>query len=356
MKTIKTFAVLSLIGIAVLSAFSIPTTTKRSEEMKAKKTKMEIRNNHEWDQLEETVVGSWQGEVFKLNEGVEDFRDVYPYLSESGNELLLKTTKVPMSKADPDTNQRWVDETEKLAEVLEGLGVKVRRPDVLNTNPDETVTIYSRDPIISIGNKFLLTNLKSLGRRVEGAGYKRIALDLARKYDGEVIMMPENRPGMHEDNAYLEGGDVFVNGNEIYVGMTGNATNMNGVEWLRETLGADYTVYVIPLNNDVLHLDCAFTLLSPNQGIICKEDFKDPENLPGKLANYEWVEVTPEEAKAMATNGVVVNSKTLIAIDAFPHVAQEIRDRFGIKVIEMPYEKAVIGGGMRCSYQPILRK
>jgi len=66
--------------------------------------------------------------------GVEDFRDVYPYISEWANALFLKTTKKPMAEADPETNQRWVDETEHLVHVLDSLGVKVRRPDRLNTN------------------------------------------------------------------------------------------------------------------------------------------------------------------------------------------------------------------------------
>ena len=334
----------------------IKNTSSNNNEGMERVKKMQINNQHEWDDLKECVVGSWQGEVFKLNQGVEDFREFYPYLSEAGNTLMLKTTKAPMSIADPETNERWVNETEKLVKQLEELGVTVRRPDKLDANPDETVTIYSRDPIISIGDKFILANLKSQGRRTEALSYRRIALDLSTKYDGEIIVMPENNTGLHVDNAYLEGGDVFLNGDEIYVGMSGNATNMKGVEWLRETLGPNYTVYVIQLNNDVLHLDCAMTLLSASQGIICKEDFKDPNNLPGKLANYQWVEVEPEEAKAMATNGVVVNDKTLIAIDAFPHVAKEVREKFGINVIEMPYEKAVIGGGMRCSYHPIIRE
>ncbi len=82
--------------------------------------------------------------------------------------------------------------------------------------------------------------------------------------------MPANNPGYPEENAYLEGGDVFVNGKEIYVGMTGNATNDNGIEWLRETLGNEYIVHKIPLQHHVLHLDCAMMLINEKQASFAK--------------------------------------------------------------------------------------
>jgi N-dimethylarginine dimethylaminohydrolase len=37
---------------------------------------------------------------------------------------------------------------------------------------------------------------------------------------------------------FLEGGDTLLNGHEIYVGMSGCASDMAGIDWLQALLGA----------------------------------------------------------------------------------------------------------------------
>ena len=59
--------------------------------------------------------------------------------------------------------------------------------------------------------------MASVGRRSETVGYMNIALDLQARYNGQVIQMPENKPGEDTENAYLEGGDVFVNNTDLNI-------------------------------------------------------------------------------------------------------------------------------------------
>jgi N-dimethylarginine dimethylaminohydrolase len=40
------------------------------------------------------------------------------------------------------------------------------------------------------------------------------------------------------DGPFLEGGDTLLNGREIYVGMSGCASDMAGIDWLQALLGA----------------------------------------------------------------------------------------------------------------------
>ncbi|MEO1055572.1 MAG: arginine deiminase family protein, partial [Actinomycetota bacterium] len=238
---------------------------------------------------------------------------------------------------------------------LESLGVTVRRPDEIPFPITATTQCYSRDPIVTIGSRFIVTNMSFEGRRQETGSYRRLATELAAHYDGDVLSMPPLRPGDDDHNAYLEGGDVFVNGSEIYVGMSGNASNDLGLEWLRNELGSHYTVHKVPLASNVLHLDCAMMLINERQGIVCKHDFLDFDGLPESLRGREWVEVEPAQAQVMATNGVVVNPSTIIMTDAFPDVAERVR-AMGIDVHTIPFAKAnYFGGGLRCSYQPIER-
>ena len=315
-----------------------------------------IQNNHEWDQLTEVVIGRWVPETYEVAEVDLSMKEHFPYIAEKAWDYFKVAEGKMLHEVYAEDDQQYYQEQEDFVALVESMGIKVHRPDEMEFHSIVTVQNYSRDPIIAVGNKFIITNLYNEHRRKETGSYRRIALELAKKYDGEVVDMPANKEGFHPDNVYLEGGDVFVNGKEIYVGISGNATNEAGIEWLKNELGDEYTVHTIPLEHHVLHLDCALMLINESQGVICKEDFSDFDNLPESLKNYTWVEVKPEEAQLMATNGMVVNSKTIIMTDAFPHVAQQVRD-LGIEVHEIPFGKAnYFGGGLRCSYQPIHRK
>lgn len=95
--------------------------------------------------------------------------------------------------------------------------------------------LYTRDPILVIGNKVIITNLKSPARRMEQRALESILLDINKNYEAELIYMPENKEEFATDNIYLEGGDVLLNGYDIYVGNSGNATmhqELNGFETL----------------------------------------------------------------------------------------------------------------------------
>ncbi|WP_044209621.1 dimethylarginine dimethylaminohydrolase family protein [Flammeovirga sp. OC4] len=319
-------------------------------------TNKEIQNNHEWDQVEEIVVGRWVRDAFEIPMISENVKNLYPYISDSSFNYMGRAQGHILADIYPQDDQEFYTEQENLVKVVESLGVKVRRPEELEVHSIATSQPYSRDPIITIGNKVIIANMNLEARRLETANYRRIALDLAKNYNGEVVNMPANKAGLHEDNIYLEGGDVFVNGKEIYVGLSGNASNEAGVEWLQKELGDNYKVYGIQLQHHVLHLDCAMMLLNDHQGVVCKGDFVDFDALPASLKKYEWVEVKPEQAQLMATNGMVINDHTVIVSNAFPEVNNRIK-ALGIDVIEIPFRKAnYFGGGIRCSYQPIYRQ
>ena len=49
--------------------------------------------------------------------------------------------------------------------------------------------------------------------------------------------VPLGSPGC-VDGPFLEGGDTLLNGYEIYVGMSGCASDMAGIDWLQALLGA----------------------------------------------------------------------------------------------------------------------
>ncbi len=356
LKTLKKLLFVSLVGLITVSTLSFTIENKRMEKKNKQNKEMKIQNNNEWNQLEEVVIGRWVTGSFNVPEVDKSLAEFFPYIPDAAMDYMKKAENKVLSDTYPEDDKRYYDEQENFVKKVEALGVKVHRPDVIEFPTLGTTQCYSRDPIVTIGNKFIITNLRSETRRMETPSYRRIALELADKYDGEVISMPANEAGYPEENAYLEGGDVFVDGMDIYVGVSGNASNQKGIDFLQKELGSAYTVHTIPLEHHVLHLDCALMLINEKQGVICKEDFIDFDALPEGLKNREYVEVASEKAQIMATNGMVINSKTVIMIEAFPEVISQVRD-MGIEVIEVPFEKAnYFGGGLRCSFQPIRRK
>lgn len=345
MKKLTTGIIAGSVALCTLAAFNSVNNESKT-----------IQNNHEWDQLTEVVIGRWVPETFNVPAVDESMKEFFPYIADAAWDYMKPTENNMLSDVYPQDDQEYYQEQENFVKLVESLGVKVHRPEEIEFGVTATSQCYSRDPIVTIGKKFIITNMNIENRRQETANYRRIALDMAKNYNGEVVNMPPLKAGYHEENAYLEGGDVFVAGNEIYVGISGNASNMAGVEWLQDELGKEYTVFAIPLKSNVLHLDCAMMLINEKQGIVCKEDFIDFESTPEGLKNREWVEAAPEEAQIMATNGMVVNDHTVIMSDAFPHISKQVRE-LGITVHEVPFRKAnYFGGGLRCSYQPIHRK
>ncbi len=339
---------------ATVTAFNLPDKSKKMKE--GAPSELRISNRTEYGQLKEVVVGRWVPNTFRVGKVDASLKNFAPYLSDKAWEYWAKCEDKNIAEVFPEDDKNNFLEQENLVKTLENLGVKVRRPDPIPFSSMIASQCYSRDPMITIGNKVILANLRSEARRMEVASYGRIAQDLTEQYQGEVVRMPALKQGLAEGNAYLEGGDVFVEGKDIYVGISGNATNDLGIEWLRETLGDEYVVHRVALKPNVLHLDCAMMLINDKLGVICEEDFEDFDALPASLKRRKWVTVAPEEAQVMATNGIVVNPATIIMVDAFPEVAEQIRAH-GIEVIAIPFDKAnYYGGGLRCSYQPISRE
>ena len=54
--------------------------------------------------------------------------------------------------------------------------------------------------------------------------------------------MPLGSPGC-VDGPFLEGGDTLLNGYEIYVGISGCASDLAGADWLQALLGGRYRVH-----------------------------------------------------------------------------------------------------------------
>ncbi|MBL4605548.1 MAG: hypothetical protein JKY02_07795 [Flavobacteriaceae bacterium] len=331
----------------------------------AKKKKVSV--NHEWGTLKDVIIGCQPIDnkmTFpKMKSGKKPL-----YMTKRTLELSERFPGESYYKIRPTSVRNFRNQADEFALLAQQHGASIHRNDPLPVSKSTGenyfgLQLYTRDPILVIGNKIIITNLKSPARRMEQRALESIISDIHKNYKAELIYMPKNKEGFATDNIYLEGGDVLLNGYNIYVGNSGNATNVLGIEWLRNTLGSAYKVHEIKLKNNVLHLDCAMMLLNKNLGVLCEDDLvgvsseKDIKGvLPSTLEEYKWISATPEEAKTMGTNGCILNSNTVIMDAHHPDIAEEIRKKKHT-VIEIPYISGMsLGGGLRCSHHPLIRE
>lgn len=154
---------------------------------------------------------------------------------------------------------------------------------------------------------------------------------------------------------FLEGGDVLVNGKTIFVGYSGLASNKLGIDWLGNLLSKwGYRVIAVRLHPDVLHLDCALSLLREGLMICCEEAFLD--GLPAELKSWERISINLNEAAQMMANGLPINDEVYITDCAFTELIAKI-ESYGIKVEGLEYSiSRLFGGSFRCTTQALLRE
>jgi N-dimethylarginine dimethylaminohydrolase len=156
------------------------------------------------------------------------------------------------------------------------------------------------------------------------------------------------------EGPFLEGGDTLLNGLEVYVGISGCASDLAGIDWLQALLGDKYKVIPIAMRSNVLHLDCALALIKPGLLVWCPEKLID--GLPMSLRDWDAVAVSRDEADKLATNCLVLEEGRIIIDTGNARVIEELRKR-RIDVIPLPFDGPVgAGGSLRSAHHPLLRE
>ncbi|MDD5084505.1 MAG: hypothetical protein PHE61_00480 [Candidatus Omnitrophica bacterium] len=257
-------------------------------------------------------------------------------------------------------------EFDELAGILKGKGVEVFRSHSLRhkeeiTYLDNVQKGYCNhdgcDFFLTIGNNvILLNNLRTPCRRKRVWAVRDVLEPVLKNSNARYVSMPPCSPHYDENDIYLERGDVFVDGHNVFVGCSGNASSPAGIAWLQQFLGSEYKVYTVKLPSEHLHLDILLMLNRPGLLTYYPEFF--PEGLPEPLKDWEKIEVkklaTDEEA--FGANGLMVDPKTMILAKQYERLVPEYTKR-GIEVTSIPFEVAIHWGvGVRCAVAPLYRE
>ncbi|MDC3413203.1 dimethylarginine dimethylaminohydrolase family protein [Terrihalobacillus insolitus] len=151
----------------------------------------------------------------------------------------------------------------------------------------------------------------------------------------------------------IEGGDVIIDRDTIYVGLS-NRTDQEAAEHLQRILN-QFTVIPIPFKERYLHLDCVFNVVSPEVALIFPEALtKEDIELFG--SRYDLIEVSKEEQFSLGTNVLGIGNKRILSLPVNKKVNKELRNR-GFEVIEVDISEIIkSGGSFRCCTLPILRE
>ena len=150
----------------------------------------------------------------------------------------------------------------------------------------------------------------------------------------------------------IEGGDVIVNGNCIYVGLS-DRTNQQAIDHL-QTILPHYEVVTIPFTEKYLHLDCVFNIISPTEALFFPGAFTQKE-IDILASRFELIEVSEEEQFTLGTNVLSIGNKKIFSLPVNKDVNEKLRNR-GYEIVEVDITEIIkSGGSFRCCTLPVLR-
>lgn len=323
-----------------------------------------VRVDFEYGTLREVIVGRPEG--FRLpNLSAAALVEYAQILSKGDVDFLIKGQGQALADYAPAVAAGLTAQVEGLVSLLQARDIIVHRPRPLNEAEElfpgfglkSGSLFFMRDPILVVGDRIIDLAMRFHFRRRQRFAVREIIDAKCAQANVQFLSMPEPLPVLPESgfgtSAFLEGGDVLLNGKEIYVGISGYASSVSGAQWLQKLLGADATVYVVKLAHRVQHLDCALSIPRPGLVIACTEAL--PEGLPGVLRDWDVINVTYDEARRLACNGLILDSDTYVMDRSHARVAERLAAR-GVDVILTPFDlPARFGGGLRCAHHPLVR-
>jgi len=267
--------------------------------------------------------------------------------------------------ANPEGQAAWEQERENFRAVLEKHGVEVLRPRLLSpaekaaAGDEGYANFFVRDPFFTVGHWVIEGSLRFLHRRREVLTVRNVMRDRVMPASCTYVGIPLPEVAAPGDDTlgpgpFLEGGDVLVLGKHVFVGSSGLASNAAGHRWLAKLLEpSGYTVELVRLRDNILHLDCALGLVRDGLMLVCEQALLD--GIPRRLRDWDRIEVSLHEASRLATNGLPITPDVYVTDPDFSVIGGEL-ERKGIMVEYVDYRiSRSLGGAFRCSTQPLWR-
>lgn len=151
----------------------------------------------------------------------------------------------------------------------------------------------------------------------------------------------------------LEGGDVIIDQDTLYVGIS-SRTSETAIQELQGKLPR-FNVVPISFDEKYLHLDCVFNIISPTEALIFPEAL-EAETVKRLAKRYTLLTVNAEEQFALGTNVLSIGNRRIFSQPQNKKVNHLLKTR-GFHIIEVDFSEIIkSGGAFRCCTMPLIRK
>ena len=304
---------------------------------------MKVLNvNNEFGKLKKVVLG-----IANSNGGIPKIEDCYDPKS---REHVLNGT-FPNEKD-------LVYEIDQFLKILDKYNITVIRPDIIENYNQ----IFSRDLAFVIEDKIVISNI------IEDREKEVSAIDkvFSKIISGNIIKL--------DKSCRIEGGDVIINNNDVFVGYSKNddfenfkvaRTNESAVNELKNVF-PNKNFYPLelkksdinPLEN-ALHLDCCFQPIGQNLAIIYEGGFKnkyDVSLLIEIFGDKNLIRISKQEMYEMNSNVFSISDNIIVSEIRFNRLNNILREK-GFIVEEIKFsEIAKMEGLLRCATLPLYRE
>ncbi|MET3574254.1 dimethylarginine dimethylaminohydrolase family protein [Bhargavaea ullalensis] len=260
--------------------------------------------------------------------------------------ILCPPRYMAIEEAINEVQKRYEDEN-----IDRGLAMKQYREfrdtlrdhgvEVIELEPSEEYPeqVFTRDIGFTVGGELFVSRMASDIRQGEEEALEQLLEEHGIRY--------------HKfEGGRIEGGDVIVDGDSVYVGVS-ERTSRETIAELPDHLPGR-TVHPVPFDGKYLHLDCVFNVLSPKTALIFKEALPE-ETVRALGEKYELIEVGKDEQFTMGTNVLSIGGGKLFSLPVNRRVNAAMREK-GYEVIEIDFSEIIkSGGSFRCCSMPVER-
>jgi glycine amidinotransferase len=346
-----------------------------------------VNSYNEWDPLEEVIVGRLEDATIPGNH-VTIKSTMPPSLLKVHR--LFGGMRYPRFMIKPA--QKELDE---FIHILEAEGVKVRRPDVIESHARFGSPRWRsrgfcitcpRDGFMVVGDEIIETPMAWRSRYFEAHAYRSLFKEYFKQgarwtsapkpeltddlYNHDYKMPEKDEPVRYVINEFepvFDAADFVRCGRDIF-GMLSNVTNRFGIEWLERHLGDTYRIHLIENRaRQPMHIDSSFMPLAPGK-VLVNPDYVDVARLPPILKSWD-VLVAPRpdpvpgiaNAVSMCSDWISVNvlmldEERVIVEKNQPSMIKALKD-WGFKPIPCSFlHYGPLGGAFHCATLDVRRR
>ncbi|MDB5591446.1 MAG: amidinotransferase [Enterovirga sp.] len=342
---------------------------------------------NEWDPLEEVIVGRLEGATIPSDHVTVTF-NLPP--------LAAKLYRFVGGYRYPSWMRKLAQkDLDAFIAILEGEGVKVRRPDIVDFKTKFSTPAWSsrgfctacpRDGYLVVGDEIIESPMCWRTRYFEGDAYRSLfkeyfragarwtsaprpqLLDDLYRHDYRIPAKGEEmRYTINEWEPVFDAADFVRCGRDLFVTVS-NVTNRFGVEWLRRHLGDGFRIHEIPsLCKQPMHIDSTFMPLAPGK-VLVNPDYCDVANLPPALKHWDiLVAPRPDPVEGVmakismcspwtSINVLSLTDKKVVVDQSQPTLIKALKD-WGFDPIPCPFlAYGPFGGAFHCATLDVRRR